>query len=244
VTNCAQWGVAVGCLVLPGTAAYTGAMGETSNRDWIKPFLRRLAPVFREVFAMSFFVNLLALAVPVFTLQVYDRVVGQGGLVTLVGLAIGMVVIVLFDFVLRQARSRIMQTVALRVDAIVGRQLFNKFTALPLNVLESRSGNYWQALFRDVDDASFVWGAYRFNGAWCFGSSATGTGCACGRATPSAPGVGSAPGSKSLFVLSVSARAMGGRFRANAPRAGSGSRARPRSRRPCVPIARRDCDPW
>jgi len=31
-------------------------------------------------------------------------------------------------------------------------------------------GHY--ALFRDVDDASFVWGAYRFNGAWCFGSSA------------------------------------------------------------------------
>ncbi len=126
-------------------------MADASNREWIKPFLRRLAPVFREVFAMSFFVNVLALAVPVFTLQVYDRVVGQGGLVTLVGLAIGMAVIVLFDFILRQARSRIMQTVALRVDAIVGRQLFNKFTALPLNVLESRSGNYWQGLFRDVD---------------------------------------------------------------------------------------------
>lgn len=100
---------------------------------------------------MSFFVNVLALAVPVFTLQVYDRVVAHQGTVTLVGLAIGMAVIVVFDFILRQARSRIMQTVALRVDAVVGRQIFNKFTSLPLNVLEARPGSFWQGLFRDVD---------------------------------------------------------------------------------------------
>ncbi|MEQ8664229.1 MAG: ATP-binding cassette domain-containing protein [Rhodospirillales bacterium] len=126
-------------------------MATDNHREWIKPFLSRLAPVFREILLMSFFVNTLALAVPVFTLQVYDRVVGHAGISTLVGLVIGMGVIVLFDFILRQARSRIMQTVALRVDAVVGRQLYNKFTALPLNVLEARTGNYWQALFRDVD---------------------------------------------------------------------------------------------
>lgn len=126
-------------------------MATPKHSDWIKPFLSRLAPVFREILVMSFFVNVLALAVPVFTLQVYDRVVAHQGVSTLVGLAIGMAFIVLFDFILRQARSRIMQTIALRIDAVVGRQLFNKFTSLPLNVLESRPGSFWQGLFRDVD---------------------------------------------------------------------------------------------
>lgn len=100
---------------------------------------------------MSAFVNLLALATPIFTLQVYDRVVGTGGLSTLWGLVIGMGLVVLFDLALKQARSKIMQTVALRVDVLVGRHLFNKLVSLPLHMLEGKPASYWQSLFRDVD---------------------------------------------------------------------------------------------
>ncbi len=126
-------------------------MSEDTGRAWLKPILKPLMPVFREVVAMSAFVNLLALATPIFTLQVYDRVVGTGGLSTLWGLVIGMALVVLFDLALKQARSRIMQTVALRVDVIVGRHLFNKLVSLPLHQLEGKPASYWQSLFRDVD---------------------------------------------------------------------------------------------
>ena len=81
---------------------------------------------------MSAFVNLLALAVPIFTLQVYDRVVGSGGISTLEGLLIGMVIVLVFDYILRQSRSRIMQRIAMRVDIIIGRKLFDKVMSLPL----------------------------------------------------------------------------------------------------------------
>ena len=107
-------------------------MSEEAGRAWLKPILKPLMPIFREVGAMSAFVNLLALATPIFTLQVYDRVVGTGGLSTLWGLVIGMALVVLFDLALKQARSRIMQTVALRVDVIVGRHLFNKLVSISL----------------------------------------------------------------------------------------------------------------
>jgi ATP-binding cassette, subfamily C, bacterial LapB len=100
---------------------------------------------------MALFVNILALAVPVFVLQVYDRVVFHAGLSTLQGLVIGMAAVLVFDYVLRQARARVMQTVALRIDVVVGRRLFDKLMSLPLQVLESRPAAYWQALFRDVD---------------------------------------------------------------------------------------------
>lgn len=126
-------------------------MSEEAGRTWLKPILKPLMPVFREVVAMSAFINLLALATPIFTLQVYDRVVGTGGLSTLWGLVIGMTLVVLFDLALKQARSRIMQTVALRVDVIVGRHLFNKLVSLPLHQLEGQPASYWQSLFRDVD---------------------------------------------------------------------------------------------
>lgn len=126
-------------------------MSEPMNRAWLKPLLKPLMPIFREVIVMSAFVNLLALATPVFTMQVYDRVVGSGGLSTLWGLVIGMALVVLFDLALKQARSRIMQTVALRVDVIVGRHLFDKLMSLQLQQLEGKPASYWQSLFRDVD---------------------------------------------------------------------------------------------
>ncbi len=100
---------------------------------------------------MSFFVNVLALAVPAFTMQVYDRVVYHAGISTLQGLALGMLFVLAFDYVLRQSRSRIMQRVALRVDVIVGKQIFDKFMSLPMKTLESKPGAHWQSLFRDVD---------------------------------------------------------------------------------------------
>jgi len=110
-----------------------------------------LQPIFREVLVMSFFVNLLALAVPIFTMQVYDRVIFKAGMSTLQGLVIGMALVVVFDNVLRQARSRIMQKAALRIDVWVGRKLVHKLLALPLATLESRPNAHWQALFCDTE---------------------------------------------------------------------------------------------
>jgi len=124
---------------------------EESARSWLKPFLKPLTPVFREVVAMSFFVNLLALAVPIFTMQVYNRVVGNNGISTLQGLVVGMILVIFFDYILRQSRARILQTVALRVDVDLGRRLFRKIMRVPLQTLEIQPSAYWSSLFRDVD---------------------------------------------------------------------------------------------
>ncbi len=113
--------------------------------------MRPLRKTFVEMLTMSVFINLLALVVPVFTLQVYDRVIFSAGISTLWGLVIGVGLVVLFDYIIRQSRSRIMQTVALRLDVEIGRKLFEKVVALPLDKLEANSGGFWQALFRDVD---------------------------------------------------------------------------------------------
>ena len=126
-------------------------MGARAGGAWLKPMLKALSPQFREVAFLSLFINLLALALPVFILQVYDRVVFYSGLTTLQGLVIGMVVVIAFDFLLRQVRSRLMQRVGLRIDVEVGRKLYGKLTALPLRTLETRPANYWQTLFRDIE---------------------------------------------------------------------------------------------
>jgi len=119
--------------------------------SWLQPLLEPLKPVLRELLLMSMFVNILALSIPIFVQQVYDRVVGHQGIATLYGLVIGMGIVLSFDFILRQSRTRILQRVALRIDIEVGEMLFDKLLALPLRTLEMRPAAYWQQLFRDVD---------------------------------------------------------------------------------------------
>ncbi|GEO83012.1 peptidase domain-containing ABC transporter [Pararhodospirillum oryzae] len=117
----------------------------------VRTVLGPLGRAFHELLALSLFVNLTALASPVFVLQIYDRVVYHHGLSTLQGLVLGMAMLLSFDFIMRQARTRIMQTVALRLEIDLGRRVFEKLNALPLRVLEERPADAWQRLFRDVD---------------------------------------------------------------------------------------------
>jgi ABC-type bacteriocin/lantibiotic exporter with double-glycine peptidase domain len=130
-------------------SAGPGAAG-ASVRAFLWTLARPLLGQFRELLVFSLFINVIALATPVFVLQVYDRVVFHAGLSTLQGLAIGMAIAIAFDFALRQGRSRLMQRVSLRIDADLGRKLYDKITGLPLRTLETRPAAYWQSLFRDA----------------------------------------------------------------------------------------------
>ncbi len=129
------------------------ASGSESRRQrkWLREVLRPLRGAFRELLTTTFFINLLALAVPVFVLQVYDRVVFFAGLSTLRALVIGVSVALVFDFILRQARSRMLQRAALHIDVELGRRLFDKLMALPLRALEGKPASHWQSLFRDIE---------------------------------------------------------------------------------------------
>jgi ATP-binding cassette subfamily C protein LapB len=117
---------------------------------WLRDALLPLKPRFSEILLQSFFINLLALAVPLFSLQVYDRVIGHQGLTTLAALCIGIVLALGFDFLLRQTRSQMLQSTAVHIDAHLGRWLYGRFSALPLATLESRPANYWRGLFQDA----------------------------------------------------------------------------------------------
>lgn len=124
---------------------------ETDKRSWLRTIIDPLRPVARELLAASLFINVMALAAPIFVMQVYDRVIGHSGMETLKGLVIGMALVLGFDYVLRQSRGRVMQMVALRIDVEIGTRLFDKLMRLPLRTLESRPSAFWQQLFRDVD---------------------------------------------------------------------------------------------
>ncbi len=120
-------------------------------RKWLKQILKPLHSARRQLLTLSLAVNLLSLAVPVFVLQVYDRVIFHNGLTTLQGLLIGILIVLLFEFLLRRGRTRILQHCGIQINQQLGQILFTKITSLPLRTLEKHPASYWQMLFHDLD---------------------------------------------------------------------------------------------
>ena len=69
--------------------------------NWLSNTIKLSEADYFRLLIYSLFINLLALATPIFVLQVYDRVVFQSGLDTLKALIFGVLIALLFDFFLK-----------------------------------------------------------------------------------------------------------------------------------------------
>jgi len=118
---------------------------------WLRDLSHGTKPLLRDILILSLVLNVIALAVPIFVLQVYDRVVFHNGLATLAGLSIGMVLVLVVDYLFRRVRGRILQRVALEVDVHLNRRIAETFLHLPLSELEKRPSSHWQRMFHDVE---------------------------------------------------------------------------------------------
>jgi len=112
-----------------------------SERPWDKAkrthwFWSEVWKVRREfwpVLLAALIVNLLAFAMPLFTMNVYDRVIPNKAVSTLWVLGLGVVLALVFDFTLRVARSRLIDEVGRRLDAKLSQKLFEKVMNLPMS---------------------------------------------------------------------------------------------------------------
>ncbi len=111
---------------------------------------QEIRPVFFRLLLISLFINLLALAAPIFVLQVYDRVVFHAGVTTLQGLVIGMVLVLIFDAILKVTRVTSFQLISARNELQLSERIFKQLFALPLKKLEEQPLWYWQSLFQDA----------------------------------------------------------------------------------------------
>ncbi|MEH3101249.1 type I secretion system permease/ATPase [Sphingomonas adhaesiva] len=93
-------------------------------------------------------INLLGFAVPLFTMNVYDRVIPNRAAASLWVLAIGAVLALGMELTLRLARARLIDEVGRRLDARLSQKLFEKLLNLPLSQKQGSTG----ALAKRVSD--------------------------------------------------------------------------------------------
>ncbi|WJG09307.1 ATP-binding cassette domain-containing protein [Aliiglaciecola sp. LCG003] len=87
----------------------------------------------RDTLIASLVVNILAIATPVFAMQVYDRVVPTLAYATLHTLVAGMVIIIILNWLLKTVRARILDSVSCAVDKAVSQQVFDHVMGLQLD---------------------------------------------------------------------------------------------------------------
>ncbi|WP_118855728.1 type I secretion system permease/ATPase [Sphingomonas mesophila] len=95
---------------------------------------------FWPVMLAALIVNLLALAVPLFTMNVYDRVIPNKAIPTLWVLALGVAIALAFDYGLRIARSRLVDEIGRNLDAKLSQKLFEKVMNLPMASRQGSTG--------------------------------------------------------------------------------------------------------
>ncbi len=116
---------------------YRGDMGFDVHRHenqshWLVQTIKDSAPIYRDALIASVLVNLFALVSPLFIMNVYDKVVPNLAFDSLWVLAIGAGIAYIFDLVMRQLRSFLIDVAGKKVDIIVSSQLFAKAVGIPL----------------------------------------------------------------------------------------------------------------
>ena len=115
---------------------------KAKRSHWFWSEVWKVRKEFWPVLLAALIVNLLALAVPLFTMHVYDRVIPNKAISTLWVLALGVGLALVFDFVLRLARSQLIDEIGRKLDTKLAQKLFEKVMNLPMAERQGSTGAF------------------------------------------------------------------------------------------------------
>lgn len=140
--------------------ARTPKIYQAPGEHWFWGVLKSSWHLYRDVLLASFFINLFVLAQPLFVMNVYDRVVPNGAVETLWALAIGVMLVYLFDLGLKILRGYMVELAAKRSDVMLSATLFERMLGIRMQ-------------HRPVSVGAFVNRLHEFDGVRNFITSST-----------------------------------------------------------------------
>lgn len=113
----------------------------TARGHWFWSEVWKLRRRFGSVLVASVLINLLALALPLFSMNVYDRVIPNRAQATLWVLALGVLIAFTTDYALRRARTGVIDHLGRELDLKLSQKIFAKILAAPLSERKGNTGN-------------------------------------------------------------------------------------------------------
>lgn len=120
----------------------TPAVGTVRLRHWFWGALAEQWPVYRDVLGAAFLINVLALSMPLFTMNVYDRVVPNRALETLWVLALGILIVIGVDFLLRSLRGYFIDLAGARIDMKLSALIMERVLGMRMEARPAAVGSF------------------------------------------------------------------------------------------------------
>jgi subfamily B ATP-binding cassette protein HlyB/CyaB len=127
-------------------------LGRRFDITWFLGAIHKYRQQLLEVFAASFFLQLFALASPLFFQVVIDKVLVHHSVNTLYVLVIGLVAISIFETVLEVLRTYLFTHTTSRIDVELGARLFHHLLALPTAYFQARRVGDSVARVRELEN--------------------------------------------------------------------------------------------
>lgn len=102
------------------------------QKHWFWSTIKLSSGIYKDVIYASLLINLFVLASPLFTMNVYDRVVPNNAIETLWVFAIGVVIVYSIDTFLKFTRTYLLETAAKKSDVIMSSIIFEKVLDLKM----------------------------------------------------------------------------------------------------------------
>lgn len=120
----------------------TPEMEKTTQKHWFWGAFQDQLPVFRDVLAAAVLINLFALAMPLFTMNVYDRVVPNFAVETLWIFAGGLLLVLGTDYVLRLLRGYFIDLASSRIDLKLSSLIMERVLGMRLDNRPASVGSF------------------------------------------------------------------------------------------------------
>jgi ATP-binding cassette subfamily C protein LapB len=121
----------------------TESQGFTKDSShWFWGTLAKSRDIFASVLLSSILINLFILATPMFTMNVYDKVVPNDAIATLWVLAAGIVTVYIFDTLLRFVRNYLLEVAGKKSDIIMSSIIFSQVLNLKMDQWPASIGSF------------------------------------------------------------------------------------------------------
>lgn len=123
-------------------AMKVGSAQKIERRHWLTGTMGAFWRTYSKVVLAAIFINVLAIASPIFTMNVYDRILPNKAISTLWVLAIGIGAVILFDLLLKTARASLIDYAGRKADLRISYLLFEKVLNSSLSARPDSTGEY------------------------------------------------------------------------------------------------------
>jgi len=117
-------------------------VGRVTGRHWFWGALADNLPLYRDVLLSAFLISMFAVALPLFTMNVYDRVVPNHAFETLWVLAIGVATVLLADVATRTMRGYFLDLASSRIDVKLSAYIMERVLGIRLENRPISAGSF------------------------------------------------------------------------------------------------------